>query len=105
MAATVAVAILVPGTFVAVAAAVLVWGFFFASWLIVVNTWVGHRMPDRLEAGGSLVVTGFQGAITLAAAIGGLVLDLIGVEAVYAIGVASLLIGAVLFGRSHRVRV
>lgn len=104
IAATVAITILLPGVFLAVAGAVLVWGFFFASWLIVVNTWVGHRMPDRLEAGGGLVVIGFQGAITLAAAIGGLVLDLVGVGVVYAIGAASLLVGAALFGRSYRVR-
>ncbi len=104
IAGAVAIAILMPGSFFAVAAAVLVWGFFFASWLIIVNTWVGHRMPDRLEAGGSLVVTGFQGSIMLAAGVGGLLVDLIGVEAVYVVGVVSLVIGAVLFGLSNRTR-
>lgn len=86
----------------AVAVAVFVWGAFFASWLIVINTWVGHSLPDRLEAGGSLVVVGFQAAIMLAAGGGGLLLDLFGVEVVYIAAAASLLVGAVLFRLSQR---
>lgn len=95
--------ILFSGSIVGVGAVVLVWGFFFSSWLIVVNTWVGHRMPDRLEAGGSLVVVGFQGAITLAAGLGGLLVDTLSVELAYVIGAVSLLAGAVLFGLSNRL--
>jgi predicted MFS family arabinose efflux permease len=95
--------ILFSGSILGVGIVVVVWGFFFSSWLIVANTWVGHRMPDRLEAGGSLVVVGFQGAITLAAGIGGLLVDTLNVELVYAIGAAALLAGAVLFGASNRV--
>ncbi|MEL4383078.1 hypothetical protein, partial [Shewanella algae] len=82
----------------------VVWGFFFSSWLIIVNTWVGKRMPDRLEAGGSLVVTGFQLAITIAAGVGGLLVDTVGIETVDAIGIALLVVGAVLFGLSLRRR-
>ena len=88
----------------AVAVVAFVWGFFFASWLIVVNTWIGHRMPDRLEAGGSLVVVGFQGAIAIAAALGGVIVDNVGVELVYVIGAGLLLIGAALFGASNRAK-
>lgn len=95
--------ILFSGSIIGVGIVVLVWGFFFSSWLIVANTWVGHRMPDRLEAGGSLVVVGFQGAITLAAGIGGLLVDTLNVELVYVIGAIALLAGAVLFGVSNRV--
>ena len=90
------------GSIIGIGTVVLLWGFFFSSWLIVVNTWVGHRMPDRLEAGGSLVVVGFQGAITLAAGVGGLLVDTLNVELVYTIGAASLLAGALLFGLSNR---
>ncbi|WP_025135012.1 MFS transporter [Leucobacter sp. PH1c] len=93
-----------PGALWLVAAAVFVWGFCFASWLIVVNTWVGHRLPDRLEAGGTLVVMGFQAAITLAAGLGGLVIDALGVAVGYGVGAALLVAGAVLFGLSHRQR-
>ena len=95
--------ILLSGTVIGVGIVVLVWGFFFSSWLLVANTWVGHRMPDRLEAGGSLVVVGFQGAITLAAGVGGLLVDTLSVEAVYVIGAVVLVLGAVLFGASNRV--
>ncbi len=100
----VAAAILFSGSVWAVGTAVLLWGFFFASWLIVVNTWVGHRLPERLEAGGSLVVVGFQLAITLAAGFGGLLVDTLSVELVYAVGAISLLVGAALFGASNRIR-
>ena len=104
IAAAVFATILLPGSFAAIAVAVFVWGFFFASWLIVVNTWVGQRMPDRLAAGGSLVVVGFQGAIMLAAGVGGILVDALGVELNYVIGAALLVLGAVLFGASNRVR-
>ena len=102
IAAAVVSMIVFAGSIVGIGVVVLLWGFFFSSWLIVVNTWVGHRMPDRLEAGGSLVVVGFQGAITLAAGVGGLLVDTLSVELVYAIGAVSLLAGAVLFGLSNR---
>ena len=94
--------VLFSGSIIGIGAVVLLWGFFFSSWLIVVNTWVGHRMPDRLEAGGSLVVVGFQGAITLAAGVGGILVDTLSIELVYTIGAVSLLAGAVLFGLSNR---
>ncbi|QHC67356.1 MFS transporter [Rathayibacter sp. VKM Ac-2759] len=96
--------LLLPGSVAAVAVAVFVWGFFFASWLIIVNTWVGHRMTDRLEAGGSLVVVGFQAAIVVAAGLGGVLVDAVGVETDYVIGAVLLLVGAALFGSSNRTR-
>jgi predicted MFS family arabinose efflux permease len=102
MAVAVIGVLLLPGAVVAIGAAVFVWGMFFASWLIIVNAWVGHRMPDRLEAGGSLVVVGFQGAIVLAAGFGGILVDSLGVEANYVIGIVLLLVGAALFGASNR---
>jgi predicted MFS family arabinose efflux permease len=91
------------GSLWAIGVVVFVWGFFFASWLLIVNTWIGHRMPDRLEAGGSLVVMGFQAAIMTAAAVGGALVDGIGITQVYVIGAAVLVVGAVLFGLSDRL--
>ena len=104
IAVAVAATIVSSGTVLGVGIAVFVWGFFFASWLIVVNTWVGHRMPDRLEAGGSLVVVGFQGAIMIAAGVGGILVDSIGVEPSYGLGAVALVAGAALFGASNRAR-
>lgn len=92
------------GSTIAVGVAVTVWGFCFASWLLVINTWVGHRMPDRLEAGGSLVVVGFQGAIMIAAAVGGVLVDTVGVELSFMLGAVALLVGTVLFGAANRAR-
>lgn len=85
-----------------IGAVAFVWGFFFASWLLIVNTWVGHRMPDRLEAGGSVVVVGFQAAIMIAAGVGGALVDGVGIEVVYVAGAVALAVGAVLFGLSNR---
>lgn len=104
IAATVLATILLSGSIPGVGIAVFVWGFFFVSWLLVVNTWVGHRMPDRLEAGGSLVVVGFQAAIMVAAGVGGILVDEIGVEPSYILGAAALVAGAALFGASNRTR-
>lgn len=104
IALAIATIVVLPTAVIPVAIAVGVWGFFFSSWLIIVNTWVGHRMPDRLEAGGSLVVTGFQLAITIAAGLGGLLVDAAGVVTVDAIGAALLIVGAALFGVSVRER-
>ncbi|WP_336628033.1 MULTISPECIES: MFS transporter [unclassified Microbacterium] len=104
MAATVLLLILLSGSLFAIGAIVLLWGFFFASWLLIVNTWIGHRMPNRLEAGGSLVVMGFQAAIMTAAAVGGALVDGIGIAQVYTIGAVVLVVGAVLFGLAGRAR-
>ena len=91
------------GSVIAIGIVSFVWGALFASWLIIVNTWVGHRMPDRLEPGGGLVVVGFQFAIAVAAAVGGLLVDASDVVVVYAVGFVSLLVGAALFGLANRV--
>ena len=93
----------VSGSLWATGAAVFAWGFFFASWLLIANTWVGHRMPDQLEAGGSLIVVGFQSGIMIAAASGGALVDVLGISPVYAAGAVLLLLGALQFGISDRV--
>lgn len=104
MAGAIAALLLLPTMIAVVAGVVLVWGFFFSSWLIIVNTWVGQRLPDRLEAGGSLVVTGFQLAIAIAAAVGGLLVDAAGVAAADIAGILLLGMGGVLFALSVRTR-
>lgn len=93
---------LAPGSLLAVAAAVLVWGMGFGGWLVVVNTWLGRVVPDRLEAGGGLVVAGFQLAITLGAAVGGVLIDTAGVTATFTVAAVVLAAGAVLFGAANR---
>lgn len=103
VAVSVAAVVALPGALLVVGAAVVLWGFAFASWLIVINAWAGRRAPDRLEAGGSLVVVGFQLAIVLAAGLGGLLVDRVGVVADYAVALVLLLAGTLLFASSDRV--
>lgn len=105
IAATVLTVIAAPGALWAVGIAVTVWGAFFASWLLVMNTWAGHRLPEQLEAIGSLTVAGFQTAIFLAAAGGGAVSDLFGVPILYAAAIVVLALGSLLFGFANRVRI
>ncbi|KHK96387.1 MFS transporter [Microbacterium mangrovi] len=103
IAAAVVLMIAASGSLWAIAVVAFVWGVFFASWLLIVNTWIGHRMPDRLEAGGSLVVMGFQAAIMVAAGLGGILVDALGIGQVYLAGAAALVIGSVLFAISGRI--
>ncbi len=100
---TVLTVIAAPGSIALVGAAIFLWGAAFSAWLIVLNTWIGRRTPGHLEAGGALSVAGFQLAITLAAAAGGLAIDLAGVVVVYLIGFGSVAIGTVVFFLAGRV--
>lgn len=91
---------LLPPSIPGIGALVTVWGGAFGGWLIVVNAWTSRQVPDRPEAGGGLVVAGFQLAITLGAAVGGLLVDGPGVRAAYLVGGALLVIGGIVFGRA-----
>ncbi|QIM17950.1 MFS transporter [Leucobacter coleopterorum] len=91
------------GSLWATGVAVFAWGFFFASWLLIANTWAGHRLPDQLEAGGSLIVVGFQSGIMIAAAAGGALVDVLGIGPVFVTAAILLLLGALQFGLSDRI--
>lgn len=60
---------------------VFVWGVGFGAVPTMVQTWIARVAPDRLESAGGLVVSAFQIAITIGAAIGGLLVDSVGVQA------------------------
>lgn len=91
---------LLPPSVVGIGVLVTLWGGAFGGWLIVVNAWTSRQVPDSPEAGGGLIVAGFQLAITLGAALGGLLVDGPGVVAAYLVGGALLLVGGVVFGRA-----
>lgn len=93
---------LLPGSLAAIAVAVLLWGVGFGAWLVVINTWIGRTAPDRLESGGGLVVTGFQLAIMLGAAMGGLIVDAAGVVPAFLVAGLILAAGSLLFGTAAR---
>lgn len=78
-------------------ATVVVWGVGFGAVPTMVQTWIAHVAPSRLESAGGLVVAAFQVAITIGAAVGGLLVDSVGVQAaLIAGGIAAVLGGGVL---------
>lgn len=82
--------------------AVVLWGASFGGWLVTINTWTARRLPDALEPAGSLVVVGFQLAIAMGAAIGGLIVDTLGVG-VLGIGAGMVaMIGGLVFASAAR---
>ncbi|GGA70500.1 MFS transporter [Pseudoclavibacter endophyticus] len=93
---------LMSSSLVLVAIAVFAWGIGFGAWLLTVTTWIGRQAPDRLEAGGGLVVAGFQGAIALGAGVGGLLVDLLGIFPTLLVAVGALIVGGAMFGSAGR---
>ena len=79
----------------AVAALLILWGFFANPIPVAWNTWVARVIPDDLEAGGELQVALIQFAITSGASIGGLLFDGIGWWSPFVLG-AVLLAGSAL---------
>ena len=91
-----------PGQVAVIAVAVAAWGFSFGAWLTVVSTWMARAAGERLEAGGGLVVAGFQLAITLGAGAGGLLVDSAGIRAAVLIAATTALVGAIIFSTARR---
>lgn len=101
--ASVAAVALWPTPAVAVVA-VGTWGIGFGSWLLVINTWIGRQAPDRLEEGGGLVVAGFQGGIAVGAAVGGMLVDGVGVQGEFLVAAAVAALGGVVFSLARSPR-
>jgi DHA1 family purine ribonucleoside efflux pump-like MFS transporter len=83
------------GTTIGLLAAIVFWGLGFGGVPTAVSTWLGRAEPDRLESVGGLQAAIFQLAIALGALIGGLLVDGVGVQAVFIIGGISAIVGAV----------
>ncbi|UCR88086.1 MFS transporter [Mycetocola spongiae] len=90
-----------PGQLWIVVIAVALWGIGFGAWLLVVSTWMGRLAPERMEAGGGLLVAGFQLAITIGAGIGGLLVDGVGIAVTLVAAAISTLLGGALFGAAR----
>lgn len=83
------------GSSIALAAVtVFVWGVGFGAIPTMVQTWMAHVAPERLESAGGLVVAAFQIAITIGAAVGGLLVDSVGVQAALIGGGIAAVLGA-----------
>ncbi|MFI5718051.1 MFS transporter [Nocardia sp. NPDC051750] len=75
--------------------AVVLWGAAFGGILNLVQVWVSRLLPDRVEAGGGLVVAGFQLAIILGSAVGGRGVDSIGLAATYGLAAVAAVLGGI----------
>lgn len=76
-------------------------GFLLAAWGLISTaapvawwTWLAKALPDDAEAGGGLMVAVVQLAITLGAAVGGLLVDASGYEAAFGASAAVLAVSA-----------
>ncbi len=98
LAAGVAAVAAFPASLPVVVVGVAVWGLSFGAWLTVVTTWIARVAPTRMEAGGGLLVAGFQLAITIGAAAGGLLVDGLGVRATLAGAAVAAAVGGLTFG-------
>ena len=85
-------------------AVVLVWGMAFGLIPVALTSWMIEAVPDAQEAGQALLVSGFQVAIALGAALGGLAVDRRGVSSAILLGSASALVAAVVVGWSTRAQ-
>ncbi|WP_036112880.1 MULTISPECIES: MFS transporter [Luteibacter] len=79
-----------------VADAVLVslWGMAFGCVPVAWTTWITRTVPDEAESGGGLIVAAVQLAITLGAAVGGVIFDASGATGVFVASAVVLLVAA-----------
>lgn len=95
--AVLAAGLIVMGASPLLTAGVLVlWGLISTPSAAAWWTWLSKTLPDNAEAGGGLMVAVIQLAITLGAALGGLLVDTTGYAAAFAAGAAILLVSAAL---------
>lgn len=80
------------GAVILIAAWGVVFGIVPMSW----STWVAQAVPDEAEAAGGLIVAAIQTGIAAGAAVGGAIVDIHGVSAVFASGSAVLLAASLL---------
>ena len=83
MSGVVAGLVLFGGSTVIAAVLIAMWGMAFGVVQVGWPTWLTRTLPDEAESGGGLQVATVQLAITLGAAVGGLVFDLTGSSGVY----------------------
>lgn len=83
-------------------AVVSVWGAGFGAVPTMIQTWMARVAPDRLESAGGLIVAAFQTAITIGAAVGGLLVDSVGVQVAFLGGGISAVLGGMVLATARR---
>ncbi|MFF2370453.1 MFS transporter [Agromyces sp. NPDC058110] len=92
------------GSLAVAVVAMLVWGLGFGAVPTMVQTWIAGVAPDRLESAGGLVVAAFQVAITVGAAVGGAIVDSVGVQAAFIGGGVAAVLGGLVLASARRRR-
>ena len=87
-----------------VALAMTLWGAINAAIPVGWSAWIADGIRDAPESGGGLMVAAIQLAIMLGAAFGGLLLDLISVEATFIASALLLITATLLVGNGKRLR-
>lgn len=106
--AAVAVGLIMLGNWpTGVAVLLVLWGFIGTAAPVAWWSWLARTLPDQSEAGGGLMVAVIQLAITLGASAGGLLFDLWGVQAAFALSAGILVLSgiAALFANSQAAAV
>ena len=80
------------------------WGAINAAIPVGWSAWIADGIQDAPESGGGLMVAAIQLAIMLGAAFGGLLLDLLSVEATFIASALLLIIATWLIGNGTRLR-
>lgn len=75
-------AVLFGASAVVVSALVALWGCAFGTIPVGWSTWLARTVPDEAESGGGLLVAAIQIAVTMGAAVGGIIFDRSGASAV-----------------------
>ena len=83
------------GTFVIDLALIALWGLAFGTVPVAWSAWIARSVPDEAESAGGLLVAAINLAIALGAAIGGLILDLSGVQSVFLASGSVLVLAAI----------
>jgi len=104
--AVIALALIVGGTWVAAAAALLgLWGLLATAAPVGWWSWVAQTLPRDAEAGGGLMVAVIQLAIALGATLGGVLFDALGYRSVFVASAAVLSCAACLAWLTSRMEV
>lgn len=74
----------------------ITWGFIFGFIPVGWSTWIARTLADKAELAGGLSVAAIQFSIGLAAAIGGLTFDTLGIHGIFIIAALFLLMAFVL---------
>ncbi|ESR22849.1 major facilitator superfamily MFS_1 [Lutibaculum baratangense AMV1] len=82
------------GSFVTDLAIVSLWGLSFGTVPVGWSAWIARSVEDEAESAGGLLVAAINLAIALGAAVGGLVLELSGIESVFVASGSLLLLAA-----------